>query len=313
MQIKLDLPLDEFAFVGFTEDELPSGGSGEGYSDDPLETPAGEPEAPPATSVRNPEQLLKLYKELQAKNKQTERQLKAFGGLTPQEISDLRKARDDAQAEKAAAEETRLKTEGQYAKLYENKLTQETEKFQKEINLKEKRIKTLEEQLAARETEIGGIKTQIKTKTLRDSVADTFFSNGGKRGDAEVGANDYFDTLWSRYQGRFNLAEDGKTLEILDESGSEIAVDADGKPLTLKGFMNQVKTKGAMRYLFDGITPSGNDTPPGGKRPRVTTPVQGEVRVINPKDLSRLSALGISLEDINQGKVLVRPDAPPAR
>jgi hypothetical protein len=262
----------------------------------------------PGTAVRNPDELLNRFNQTKQELKEFKARQKALvaAGISAEDISALVKFKQEQETAKRTAEETDLETKKQYAALFDKKAADLEAEKNKVVTQLTKRNEALAKQVEELTGKINEGENQRRTMGLKTATMQAFYAADGLKGggeDDEDESDQVFNMFWATYGDRISQGESG--IEILDKSGKNIAVDSEGKALSLVGYVNKIKSSSSGKTLFSGLRPSGNDTKPSTSQPKVSS-TNASPRIIKSSDMVRLAELKISLDDITQGRVIVR-------
>ncbi|XHX80954.1 MAG: hypothetical protein RBJ76_13780 [Stenomitos frigidus ULC029] len=234
-----------------------------------------------------------IVKERQAREA-AEKKLKAFGNLTPEEVTNLLKMKTDLETKQRQDEEAKLAEKGQYEALLLKQKTEHEKKLNaanEQLNHKDGLVKTLEQQLAES-------KIQYKTLGIQHETQAAFFGAKGRRGESE-GTNFWFDVLWQKVGAQIKPGEDGPEIQNADGS---LMLDEEKKPYTIASFVAAQKAK--LPALFEREVEAAG----GGKQPGSTGRKLQEKEtqlVIKKSQLTDMRAFavdkGMKVEDVFNG------------
>lgn len=232
--------------------------------------------------IRDPKALLNAY------NRQKQALKKA-----KLELDKIAKEKSDRLKKE---EEDRLKKEGQYKALFDQRLQEKEQEFQRNLSAKDKRIKALEEKLSQAEKDFNEFKQSIEKQSIQLEFEKYYSKKGG--------SDEHFNYVWRDVESRIRKSENG--YEILDSSG-EILLDSEGRPYTIENFLDAIANDPKTSIFFQK-KPRGNGGVGslGGDRLQNKN-LPGAIRELSAESLLNLRKEGISLEQISEGKVTVRP------
>lgn len=139
---------------------------------------------------------------------------------------------------KATAEE-RERTELEEKKRYDEVINRTKAKHESEI--------TAERALTVK------LRSQLEETKIEQAITEAFFAADGKMGGADgVGTKDFAAMLLSQVRSRIAIDDDGDVI-VIDSNGDREFNPETAKPMTVEELMNECRTKGATRILFNPI------------------------------------------------------------
>lgn len=236
----------------------------------PVKQSPPTPETPvnQTTEVKNPDALLKAYE------------------ATKEELRVLREFKKAQEAKEQQLETERLKREQQYEALIPLKVKEAVEPVNQSLDAERKKAEKLANDYAKLKTDYESLQKGYKTEKLKTAVNQAFISPDVN------GDPDAVELFWATFGSKFDLSDDGKPV-------------VTGSDSDLLGFMTGLKTDPGAKRLFKADLPEGAGTNPQSANNKAPTPTT-KPRVITAEEAMYPKKYGVTLEDIQSGKVVVK-------